>query len=227
MKPWRHLDSAAVPTGDDELQLWQRDTEFSIRLKRGGELMNSRAFGSERALATLVCERLRTPANPRQGLRILVGGLGLGHTLAAALADLPADAEVTVAELSPAVVRWNRGPLRELAGAPLDDPRARVFEGDVAQQVRSHHRYWDGILLDVDNGPEGLTREENDWLYSAAGLRALLKALRPGGLIGVWSAHASAPFNRRLRGTGARVEEVPVRARQGKRGSKHRVWLIG
>ncbi len=236
MKPWLKLDSSDVPDGSDQLQLWQRDAEFSIRLKRGGELMNSRAFASERALADLICPRLADRATPR----VLVGGLGLGHTLAAALAGLPTEAEVVVAELSPAVVRWNRGPLAHLASHPLLDARVQVHVGDVGALLRQPGRRWDAVLLDVDNGPEGLTRDDNDWLYSTSGLTTTARSLRPGGVLGVWSAHPSPAFRRRLQATGLSVEEHQARARAatgsvgsagankrgaGGKGPRHIVWL--
>ncbi|MCO4761842.1 MAG: hypothetical protein KC502_10075 [Myxococcales bacterium] len=221
MKPWHLIDTSPVPDGTDTLQLWQRDTEWSIRLARGGELMNSRAFGSERALAELVCPGLAKVRKPR----VLVGGLGLGHTVAAALAALPPHAEVVVAELVPAVVHWNRGPLGHLADHPLDDERTRVHVGDVAELIASSTGQWDAMLLDVDNGPDGLTRDDNQRLYSRAGLTAARRALRPGGTLAVWSAHPSAPFFRRLRGTNMQVTEHKVRARAGKKGGRHTVWL--
>ncbi len=219
MQPWTLEDTADVPDGSDRLELRRRGQEWSIRLRAGGELMNSRAFGSEQALAELGCATV-----PARG-RVLVGGLGLGHTLAATLAVTSPATAVVVAELVPAVVRWNRGPLGHLAGHPLDDARTTVVTGDVADQIRGRADAWDAVLLDVDNGPDGLTRAENDWLYSASGLAALRDALRPGGTLAVWSAHRSPRFVQRLRATGLRVDERGVRARAGKRGARHTVWL--
>lgn len=221
MLPWQLIDSTAIPDGTDTLQLWRRGDEFSIRLVKGGELMNSRAFGSERALASLAAPLLAGRAAPR----VLVGGLGLGHTLAAALAGLADDAEVVVAELLPAVVQWNRERLGHLAGAPLQDRRVQVLVGDVAEPLRSPGPGWDAILLDVDNGPDGLSRSGNDWLYSSAGLSTAARALRPGGVLGVWSAHPDAAFDGRLRATRLQVTEHRVHARAAGKGSRHVIWL--
>lgn len=220
MKPWRLLDSTDVP-GGNHLQLWQRAEEFSIRLRDGGELMNSRAFGSERALADLVCPALAARERPR----VLVGGLGLGYTLAAALAGLPATAEVVVAELLASVVQWNRDILGHLAGDPLADPRVRVQVGDVAAALRAPGSGWDAVLLDVDNGPEGVVRAGNDWLYGPSGLAVSSRALRPGGVLAVWSSHQSPAFRRRLQASGLEVEEHRVRARAPGKGSHHVVWV--
>lgn len=221
MLPWQLIDSTAIPDGTDTLQLWQRGSEFSVRLVKGGELMNSRAFGSERALASLVAPLLAGRPAPR----VLVGGLGLGHTLAAALAGLPDDAEVVVAELLPAVVQWNRERLGHLAGEPLQDGRVQVLVGDVAEPLRSPGSGWDAILLDVDNGPDGLSRSGNDWLYSNAGLSTAARALRPGGVLGVWSAHPDAAFDGRLRASRLQVTAHRVRARAGGKGGRHVIWL--
>ena len=221
VKPWRLLEATAVPGGDDQLQLWQRGQEFSVRLRGCGELMNSRAHGSERAMAGLVCAALAGQQAPR----VLIGGLGLGHTLASALGGLPAHAMVTVAELVPAVVAWNRGPLSHLAGHPLVDARVQIHEGDVAELLAPPSARWHAILLDVDNGPEGLTRAGNDWLYGDAGLAAAARSLRPAGVLSVWSAHASPAFRRRLVAAGLDVQEHKVRARPGNKGARHVVWL--
>src|SRR3954452_25630576 len=172
--PWILLDSAPVPGGNGELRLLRRGAEFSIRLGRD-ELMNSRLGGSEEALASVACERVRT----RKAPRILIGGLGMGFTLRAALAALGPDARIAVAELVPAVIKWARGPMAAIFGDSLDDPRVSVREVDVAEMIKSPPRTFDAILLDVDNGPEGLTRQANDALYGAAGLRVAYAALRP------------------------------------------------
>lgn len=220
MTPWVLLDSTQVPGGSEELRLYQRGEEFSIRILGHGELMNSRIYASEDALAELTCARLGHCQSPR----LLIGGLGMGYTLATALRHLGARAEVVVAELVPAVVAWNRGPLAHLAGRPLDDARVSVREEDVGVVVRSGPRAFDAIALDVDNGPEGLTRRANDWLYGAAGLDAAHAALRPGGVLAVWSAGPSVEFVRRMRKAGFDVEEKRVRARKSK-GSRYVVWL--
>jgi spermidine synthase len=217
MIPWLQLDTAPLP-GGGELKLMQRGGEFSIRLA-GNELMNSRLHGSEEALATLACARLRT-ARPH----VLVGGLGMGFTLRAALAALGPEARVTVAELVPAVVTWARGPLAPLLAGSLDDPRVGVHAGEVGALMHGAPASFDAILLDVDNGPEGLTIAANDALYGPSGLGAARAALRPGGTLAVWSSGQDQAFSRRLRRSGFAVEEVRVRA-TGKRGARHMIWL--
>jgi len=220
MIPWVLLGEARVAVDGKRLSLYQRDGEFSIRLGGGGELMNSRSHGSEEALAELACARVagRAPAH------VLIGGLGMGFTLAAALSQLDAAARLTVCELVPEVVAWNRGPLGELAGHPLRDPRVAVYEGDVARLIMTQSHAYDAILLDVDNGPEGLTHADNDWLYGCEGLAAASAALRPGGVLAVWSAGRDPVFTGRLFKAGFAVEELRVRAR-GTRGARHTIWL--
>lgn len=220
MKPWVLLDTVAAATNAEQLRLLQRDTEFSIKVGNY-ELMNSRVHGSEEALAELACARIAQ----RPHARVLIGGLGMGFTLAAALRALPADSEFVVAELIPAVVRWNRGALAHLAGNPLNDARAQVREVDVAHILREASRAYDAILLDVDNGPDGLTRKDNDWLYGLAGLSAIHDALRAGGVLAVWSAADDAAFTKRLAKTGFAVEQKRVRARGARGGSRHTLWL--
>ena len=217
--PWTLIDTATVPGGEGTLRLMQRGQEFSI-MAGSTTLMNSRMSGSEEALASLSWERIGERRRPH----MLIGGLGMGFTLRAALAILPPEARITVAELVPAVVAWARGPMAAFHGASLTDARVTVREGDVGALLRAERSY-DAILLDVDNGPEGLTRDANDQLYTVAGLRRTLKALRPGGVLAVWSSHPSAPFNRRLAQAGFAVEEVRVRARGSKGGDRHHIWL--
>ncbi|MBP1729449.1 MAG: hypothetical protein H6Q56_1822 [Deltaproteobacteria bacterium] len=219
MIPWQLIDSAPVPGSDRELRLYRRGGEFSIRVA-GCELMNSRMHGSEEALAEHACERFAGPGAPR----VLLGGLGMGYTAMAALRMLGPDARLVVAELVPKVVAWNRNQLASLAGNPLADPRVTVREADVCQVIMEEKRAWDAILLDVDNGPDGLTSRENDRLYGVTGLTAAFCALRPGGLLAVWSGAAAPAFTRRLRQTGFSVDEVTVRAR-GVRGGRHIIWL--
>ncbi len=220
MTPWVLLDSTPVPGRGGELQLLQRGDEFSIKLSGRGELMNSRVHGSEDALAELSCARLTDVA----GARVLIGGLGMGFTLAAALRHLGAQAQVVVAELVPAVVDWNRGPLGGAAGHPLRDARVKLREGDVAHLLPAARQDYDAILLDVDNGPEGLTRKQNDWLYEVDGLTAAYTALRPRGVLAVWSAGPDTAFAQRLRKVGFAVDEVRVRAHGGK-GARHLIWF--
>jgi spermidine synthase len=219
--PWVHLDSTTLPDGG-EMKLARRGDEFSIRLG-GNELMNSRLSGSEEALATLACAKL----SRRPALRVLIGGLGMGFTLRAALPLLPADAQVVVAELLPAVADWARGPMAPLYGACLDDPRVRVEVQDVARLMGAGaaSRPWDGILLDVDNGPDGLTQAANDGLYGAAGLAAARRALGAGGVLAVWSEKPGDAFAKRFARAGFAVEDHRVHAHRGKSGRRHVVWV--
>ncbi|QPC85688.1 hypothetical protein GA830_02270 [Mesorhizobium sp. NBSH29] len=216
MIPWVELDSATTPDGTNRLRLKQRGHEFSIMLGNN-ELMNSRLSGSEEALAQLTC------ADLSQSPKILIGGLGMGFTLRAALAKLGADADVVVAELLPEVLDWARGPMAEVFDGCLDDPRVRVEIADVATLINSDESSWDAILLDVDNGPEGLTVDANDRLYNGGGLSRARAALKPGGVLAVWSQGPDASFTRRLRQAGLTVEEHKVRA-NGKRGARHVIW---
>jgi spermidine synthase len=183
--------------------------------------MNSRLSGSEEALASLTCTRISARSAPR----LLIGGLGMGFTLRAALAELGPAARVEVAELVPAVVRWARGPLAGLFGGSLDDPRVSVSEMDVAAVIAAATARFDAILLDVDNGPEGLTRQGNDGLYGPAGLRAARAALKPGGVLSVWSSAPNQAFTDRLRHAGFTAEEHRVRANRGRRGARHVIWV--
>jgi spermidine synthase len=214
------LDSTPVPGNGGELRLYQRGDEFSMKIEGRGELMNSRVHGSERALAEHTCARLVECAQPR----LLIGGLGMGFTLAAALRHVGDHAQVVVAELVPAVVEWNRELLGKHAGHPLDDPRVTVHEGDVARILRAEQQAYDAILLDVDNGPEGLTHKNNDWLYSMDGLNEAYTALRPQGVLAVWSAGPDKKFLQRLRKVGFNVDEVRVRAR-GSKGARYIIWF--
>jgi len=218
MIPWSHLGKAQVP-GGGELRLMQRGAEFSIKLGTS-ELMNSRMSATEQALATMACDKIRTLAQPK----LLIGGLGLGFTLRAALIVLGPQAKITVAELVPEVVAWARGPLAKLFGDSLTDPRVRVRETDVGELIRAARSEYDAILLDVDNGPEGMTRDANDSLYDLKGLAAAYKALRLGGVLAVWSSTPNAKFTARLRKTGFDVVENPVRAKGPQGIAQHFIW---
>lgn len=220
MHSWTQLARTTIPNSSDELQLWQRGEEFAIRIGGvPGDLMNSRMHASEDALAELACARIGNLAQAR----VLVGGLGMGFTLAAALGVLMPSAKLCVAELIAEVVDWNRGPLGACAGHPLNDPRCEVHTGDVAELLAGSGRY-DAILLDVDNGPEAMTHADNQWLYSAAGLRAIFKSLRADGIVAIWSARQNPQFGKRLQRTGFRLDTRSVRARPGK-GSRHTIFL--
>ena len=219
MIPRTHLGSAPMP-GGGELRLMQRGAEFSIMLG-SIELMNSRLSGSEEALATMSCDRIAG----RRAPRVLIGGLGMGFTLRAVLAALGDDARVDVAELVPSVVTWARGPMAELFEGCLEDARVRIIEGDVGEVITSNQATYDAILLDVDNGPEGLTRKANDDLYGIGGLRAGHAALRPGGVLAVWASGPNRPFSNRLKDTGFVVDEVKVRANGKRGGARHVIWI--
>jgi len=218
--PWTLLDTASIPNGGGELRLKQRGREFSIMLGTN-ELMNSRLSGSEEALATLSCERMAGRVAPQ----MLIGGLGMGFTLRAALGALPKDARITVAELVPAVVAWARGPMAEVFDGCLDDPRITVREGDVAAVIREGKGRYDSILLDVDNGPDGLTHAANDGLYDREGLLVARDALKPGGVLAVWSSGPDSRFTKRLRDARFAVDEVATRANGKRGGARHMIWI--
>ena len=218
MKPRELLATAQIPYGE-ELRLFKRDSDFMITLG-GNELMSSRLSGSEEALATMACERLRieTP-------HLLIGGYGMGFTLRAALEKLGAKARITVVELVPEIIAWARGPMAALTAGCLDDPRVELLERDVARIIRVAPRAYDAILLDVDNGPDALTRADNDELYSTHGLVAARQALKPSGVLAIWSAAPDERFTRRLKHAGFQVEEVMVRAGRNGKGARHVIWF--
>lgn len=219
MLPWIELGRARVP-GGGELKLMQRGSEFTIFAGPIG-LMGSRQSGSEVALATIAAERV----GQRPKARVLIGGLGMGFTLRAALAALRPDAEIVVAELVPEIAgAWARGPLAAIHADSLDDPRVRLRVGDVGGIMAGDGAKFDAILLDVDNGPEGLTRPGNDALYSHAGIARAKAALRPGGMLAVWSVAPDPQFTRRLQDSGMKVEELKARAHGGK-GARHVIWV--
>jgi spermidine synthase len=220
MIPWEKLDTTRIPGTDGELRLMRRGTEFSIMLGTN-ELMNSRLSGSEAALATLAAKKIEAVESPH----LLIGGLGMGFTLRAALGVLGTKARIEVAELVPAVVAWARGPMAEIFGESLNDKRVSIRETDVTEIIRSERETFDAILLDVDNGPEGLTRQANDGLYDSGGLRAAHAALRSGGVLAIWSSGPNPAFAKRLRGAGFDVNEVNVRATGRGGGARHIIWI--
>ncbi|MBO9576163.1 MAG: spermidine synthase [Sphingobium sp.] len=219
MQPREYIGSAKVP-GGAELTLYRRGGDFMIVLERN-ELMSSRMSGSEEALANMSCERLKGRGSPH----LLIGGYGMGFTLRAALARLDGKAQITVAELVPEIIDWARGPMAELAAGCLDDPRVCLVMCDVADAIADARGAYDAILLDVDNGPDGLVRAANNRLYSAQGLAAAKAALKPGGVLAIWSAGPDPAFTRRLSNAGLRVDEVKVRARSNGKGPQHVIWF--
>ncbi|MFT4025856.1 MAG: spermidine synthase [Novosphingobium sp.] len=213
------LGTAQVP-GGEELKLYAHDRDFMIVLGRN-ELMSTRMRGSEEALATMTLQRL----SGRPALRLLIGGYGMGFTLRAALANLGPKAQVTVAELVPEIVAWARGPMAAIAGGCLDDPRVLLRMGDVGDAIALGDGDYDAILLDVDNGPDGLVRDENNRIYSRTGLQAARRALTPGGVLAIWSAGPDKAFTGRLERAGFAVDEVQVSARGNGKGPKHVIWF--
>ena len=220
MIPWVQIDKVTVPGAKVELRLMRRGADFSMMLGTN-ELMNSRLSGSEEALATLTCRRIEKVTSPH----LLIGGLGMGFTLRAALAVLGPKARIVVAELVLAVIAWARGPMVELFAGSLDDSRASIREADVVDVIKSHPSAFDAILLDVDNGPEGLIRRANDALYDLKGLKAIHRALRPGGVLAVWSSGPNPAFTKRLGAAGFEVNEVAVRATTKRSGARHVIWF--
>jgi spermidine synthase len=223
------LGTAKIPSGQapdgeiaggGELKLYRHDRDFMIVLGHN-ELMSSRQSGSEVALATMTADRLAGRAAPH----LLIGGYGMGFTLRAALAKLGKDAQITLAELVPEVIDWARGPMKELAAGCLDDPRVTLDMDDVADVIAASPHTYDAILLDVDNGPDGLVRAENNRIYSMTGLKRAKHALRAGGLLAIWSAAPDKSFAARLGRAGFTVEEVRVAARANGKGAKHMIWF--
>ena len=221
MIPWQNLDQASIPGSTNILSLHARGEELIINVD-GDLLMSSRQHTSEDQLAHMALAML--PEAQRLQARVLIGGLGMGFTLAAALADLGPQGQAVVRELVPAVVTWNEGILGPLAGHPLRDPRTVIEVGDVQAAIRGQTAAWDAVLLDVDNSPRGLTRRSNDGLYDRAGLAAARKALRPGGVLAVWSGERDDAFTQRLKQAGYAVEVRTVRA-HGKKGPRHTLWF--
>lgn len=218
MIPLELIDTAEIP-GGGQLRLMRRGRDFMILIGRD-ELMSTRVRGSEEELATLTCERLRG-----QAPTMLIGGLGLGFTLGAARTALPPNATIIVAELVPSIVTWAKGPLAHIFGNSLSDPRVSVEICDVHDRIARATAAYDAILLDVDNGPDGLVHAGNDRLYGNQGLRAARAALKPGGVLAIWSAYPDKAFANRLKKAGFAVDEVKTRARDGRKGAHHVIWL--
>ena len=218
MKPWETLDTATAPDGEP-LDLRRRGHEFLIRAG-GYDLMSSEDDGSSKALSSLGIAALGRPAE-----HVLVGGLGMGFTLREALDLVGPAATVEVAELVEAVVRWNEGPLADVAKRPLEDPRARVFQGDVGARIRNPPQRFDAILLDVDNGPDALAHDGNEAIYSGSGLAAAREALTPGGVLGVWSFSDDRKFTARCKKAGFETRVERVNASRRGRGRYHYIWI--
>lgn len=214
------MGKAPIPDSQNSLSLFKSKDDFHIKIDGGAELMCTRKHGSEDALGALPCKKLKNA----ESAQVLIGGLGMGFTLAAVLANVGNKARVTVAELVSEVVEWNRGPLGEFSNYPLNDLRCDVRVVDVRELIRNHCESYDVIALDVDNGPEGLTQSSNNWLYSEAGIHSARKALRPGGVLAYWSASEDKSFRSRLLSCSLKVEEVRVYA-HGKKGTQHTIWL--
>jgi len=221
MKQLNKLATAIIPNDGGELVLLQRENEFTIKLSGSrGVLMNSGVYNSEQELAKMGCAHIKN----KEGAEVLVGGLGMGYTLATALECVTASSKVTVAELIPEVVEWNRGPLGDCAGNPLEDERSQVRLGDIVELIKQQKPDFDAILLDVDNGPECITKNDNNWFYSSAGLSALYNSLRPKGMLAVWSAAPDSVFIKELKKAGFKASQKMARARPGK-GSRHIIFL--
>jgi spermidine synthase len=219
MIPRELIGEAEVP-GGPPLRLFRRGSDFMIVLERN-ELMSTRMHGSEVALGTMACDRLAGHKAPH----LLIGGYGMGYTLRAVLGQLGPGAHVTLVELVPGIIDWARGPMAAVTAGCLDDPRVTLTMGDVGASMAHSNAQYDAILLDVDNGPEGLTRAANDGLYSPQGLANAKQALRPGGILAVWSAAPDTAFGRQLERGGFSVETVKVRARETGKGTTHIIWF--
>ncbi len=219
MQPWIKIAEASAPDGLP-LTLQRRGDEFLIRAA-GRDLMSNRDEGSSRALARLGCAHISGAESPN----VLIGGLGMGFTLAEALRCVGKRAHVEVAELVPAVMEWNRDYLGELAGHPLQDLRASLFIGDIADPITRRANFWDAILLDVDNGPSALAHPTNRSLYHDGGIARVFRGLRPGGVVGVWSFGDDRAFTKRLERGGFQVSVERVEGSRKGRGRRHVIWL--
>ena len=217
MIPRELIATAMVPGGNEQLRLFRRGADHMIVLGRN-ELMNSRMSGSEEALADMTIDRLGN-----RDAHILIGGYGMGFTLRAACATLSAKGKITIVELVPEVVAWSKQYMGAMTGDTLADPRVELIIADVADVIREGT--YDAILLDVDNGPDGLTRDANNRLYSAPGLRSAMTALKRGGILAVWSAAPDRHFTRRLDEAGFAIDEVTTTARANGKGARHNIWF--
>lgn len=220
MLPWETIDQTQIPESGESLTLRKRGDEYSIRTPET-ELMNSRVHGSEDMLAELACSRLKK----QNRVHMLIGGLGMGYTLAAALAHMPEDSRITVSELVPAVVKWNQSIFGHLADMPLKDNRVNIVIEDVHHTIRKKNKAWNIILLDVDNGPAGLTQKSNNRLYSSPGLKNIYDSLKPEGILAVWSAADDPQFTKRLKSCRFTPDTIRVRARKSGKGGRHTIWL--
>lgn len=216
------LEYADIPGSDRVLKLYQGKDNCTIVMSGKGELMSTRKHASEDALGTLPCQMLADV----DAASVLIGGLGMGFTLAAVLDATGANSRVVVAELVPDVVEWNKDLLGSYSGYPLNDPRTTVYHGDVGDLLRDTEQHYDVIALDVDNGPEGLSSDDNNWLYSPEGIGCASASLNPGGVLAYWAATRDAGFTKRLRDQGLQVSVRSVYA-HGTKGTKHTIWLAG
>lgn len=220
MKNQTLLGQAVIPGSDRVLKLYQGKDDCRIVISGRGELMSTRKHASEDALGALPCQMLENS----DAAKVLIGGLGMGFTLAAVLAATGLESKVTVAELVPEVVEWNKGPLGDYSGQPLSDARTTIYQGDVCDLLRTSDQLYDVIALDVDNGPEGFSSSSNSWLYSTEGIECTRECLSPNGVLAYWSATPDQSFAKLLRECGLRVVEKSVYA-HGKKGTKHTIWL--
>lgn len=220
MKRQTLLGQAAIPGSDRVLKLYQGKDDCRIVIAGRGELMSTRKHASEDALGSLPCQMLAET----NAARVLIGGLGMGFTLAAVLATTGPESHVVVAELVPEVIEWNKGPLGAYSGYPLSDARTTVYEGDVSDLLRSAEQQFDVIVLDVDNGPEAFSSSSNNWLYSSEGIDCARRRLNTGGVLAYWSATPDPQFARQLKKCGFKVSEKSVFA-HGNKGTKHTIWL--
>lgn len=220
MNKWELIETALVPGSETQMSLFHCGNDYSICVN-GKELMNTRLHGSEESLAELGCANMIG----RDDGCVLVGGLGMGFTTAATLRHVGKKAKIVIAELVPAVEEWNRDYLGHYAGFPLKDSRCTLQIADVADVLRKQHSTYDSILLDVDNGPNGMTQEANNWLYWNEGLQVIRKALKPKGILAIWSAHQDRGILKRLAQVGYEVSEHRVPARSSGGGGRHIIWV--